>query len=317
MTPHATTTRRLPEGLRLGPVHLAVTDIDRSLGFYRDGLGLSVQDRRGRTARLGAGGEDLLVLTASPEARPAGRHAGLYHVALLQPSRHELARAVRRLAATGTAVTGASDHGVSEAVYLDDPDGNGIELAADRPPDAWPVLAHAGWDMGPRPLDVAGLVRLADGEDVRPRADPATVVGHIHLHVGDIPAAVAFYRDVVGFDVTLDLGTAAFLSAGGYHHHLGLNVWRGRGVPSVPPGRVGLVHWSIVLPSEADLVAVRERIARSRADARETASGIALADPWGMILHITADASSGSRRPAESVESPMESRGGGRTLEVQ
>ena len=145
---------------------------------------------------MGAGGEDLLVLHEEPCARPAGRHAGLYHFALLHPSREELARALVRLAATRTPIEGASDHGISEAIYLPDPDGNGIELAADRPREEWPE----GWDGRPEPLDLHGLLGLVAGEEPQRHADPGLVVGHLHLHVGDIERGLAFYRDVVGFE---------------------------------------------------------------------------------------------------------------------
>src|SRR5688500_16699699 len=128
----------LPATLRLGAAHLTVSDLDRSVGFYQDALGLRQHRRDDAVAALGTGGEDLLVLHEEPGARPAGRHAGLYHFALLYPTREELARAVQRLAVTRTPISGASDHGVSEAIYLPDPDGNGIELYADRPRDAWP-----------------------------------------------------------------------------------------------------------------------------------------------------------------------------------
>ena len=154
------TSAVLPATLRLGAAHLTVTDLDRSVGFYQDALGLRQHRREDGVAALGAGGEDLLVLHEDPRARPAGRHAGLYHFALLFPTREELARAVQRLALTRTPISGASDHGVSEAIYLPDPDGNGLELAADRPREAWP----ADWgDLRPEPLDMPGLIGLVAG----------------------------------------------------------------------------------------------------------------------------------------------------------
>ena len=176
-----------PVTIRLGPAHLIVTDLDRSIEFYERSIGLQVRDRDAATAVLWAGGAgDLLVLEAEPGARPAGRHAGLYHVALLHPSRVELARAAARLAETRTRILGASDHDISEAIYLHDPDGNEIELAADRPREAWPDLANPGWDGGPKPLDLHGLLDLVAGEPVQEHADPGLTVGHVHLHIGDV-----------------------------------------------------------------------------------------------------------------------------------
>src|SRR5215208_2293540 len=167
----AATAPALPAALRLGAVHLTVTDLDRSVGFYRDAIGLRLYSREGAGAAMGAGGEHLLVLHEAPLARPAGRHAGLYHFALLHPCREELARALVRLANTRTRIEGASDHGISEAIYLPDPDGNGIELAADRPRAAWPE----GWDGRPEPLDLHALLGVVAGEEPR-RADPGLVV---------------------------------------------------------------------------------------------------------------------------------------------
>ena len=201
-------------------------------------------------AALGTGAEDVLVLTEQPGARPPGRHAGLYHVALLYPSREELAQALHRVVATQTPVEGMSDHGTHEAIYLPDPDGNGLELAADRPRSAWPELTAYG--IGPQPLDVRDLYAQA-GEPRRQAEGVRT--GHVHLHVADVDAAREFYRDVVGFDVMTELPTAVFLAHDGYHHHVAVNVWRGRGVPPAPEDAVGLRHWTIVLEDGDDFAA--------------------------------------------------------------
>jgi catechol 2,3-dioxygenase len=278
------TTPTLPAALRLGAVHLTVTDLDRSIGFYQDAIGLRVHHREDPVAALGAGGEDLLVLHEEPSARRAGRHAGLYHFALLHPSREELARAVVRLATTRTPIEGASDHGISEAIYLPDPDGNGIELAADKPRGEWPE----GWDGRPEPLDLDDLLALVAGEDPARHADPGLVVGHLHLHVGDIERGLAFYRDVIGFDVITLMPTAAFVSAGGYHHHLGFNVWRGPGVPPAPPDAVGLREWTVVLPEAADMAAVRGRLEAAGHPVEAGADGFLTRDPWENALRFTA-----------------------------
>jgi catechol 2,3-dioxygenase len=266
--------------MRLGPVHLTVTDLDRSIRFYEESIGLHSRRRADGEAALGAGGEDLLVLVEEPDARPAGRHAGLYHFALLHPSRLELARAAGRLAATRTPISGASDHNVSEAIYLPDPDGNGIELAADRPRERWGDLSDPTAIGGPTPLDLPGLLATVDGEEVQERASPELVVGHVHLHVGDIDRALEFWRDAVGFEVMTRFPSAAFIAADGYHHHLGLNTWRGEGVPPQPDDVVGLRHWTIVHEDPGQVDAVRQRVAASGAEVEERPDGFLTRDPW-------------------------------------
>jgi catechol 2,3-dioxygenase len=277
----------LPASLRVGAVELTVTDLDRSAAFYEHAIGLELHRREDGRAALGAGGEDLLLLVEDPDARPAGRDAGLYHFALLHPSRLELARAAQRLAATRTRISGASDHGISEAIYLPDPDGNGIELAADRGREHWGDLRDPTAMGGPEPLDVAGLLALVAEEEPVAGVSPDTIVGHVHLHVGDIERALAFYRDVIGFEVMTLLDSAAFIAAGGYHHHLGLNVWRGRGVPPAPAGVVGLRHWTIVLPA-ADAAALRERAVAAGAPSEDRPDGLLVRDPWDIAVLVRA-----------------------------
>jgi catechol 2,3-dioxygenase len=274
MTATQSTPAQLPATLRLGAAHLTVTDLDRSVGFYQDALGLRQHRREDGAAALGAGAEGILVLYAEPGARPAGRHAGLYHYALLFPSREELARAVQRLAATRTPISGASDHGVSEAIYLPDPDGNGIELYADRPRDAWPPPSGPDERVGmfTRALDVHALLATIEGEEPVQHAGDGLRMGHMHLHVGDLDAARAFYVDRLGFEVMTAYPGALFLAAGGYHHHLGVNTWRGEGVGPAPAGAVGLREWTILLEPD-DLAAVRARLG---ADVVEDPSGIRL-----------------------------------------
>ncbi|MGK2938614.1 MAG: VOC family protein [Solirubrobacteraceae bacterium] len=293
--PTALTTRPsavLPAATRLGPVDLTVRDLDRALAFYTGPLALRLHDRddeRGRAA-LGAGGEDVLVLHEDAGARVAGRHAGLYHVAVLYPSRLELARAAQRLALTRTPIEGASDHGTHEAIYLPDPDGNGLELAADRPREQWPDLSGPIDGIRPRPLDTEGLLALAG--DTAPPAfvEPGFQTGHLHLHVGDLAAAVRFYREVVGFEPVMEVpGSAAFLSAGGYHHHVGVNTWRGPGVPPAPADAVGLRHWTVYVPGAADVAAVHGRAARGGAAVTETPDGLLLRDPSGNALVVAVD----------------------------
>ena len=269
----------LPPTLHLGTVHLMVTDLDRSVAFYEDAIGLRLHRREDSVATMGAGEEDLIALYEEPEARRAGRHAGLYHYALLFPSREELAHTALRLAATRTRIQGASDHGTHEAIYLPDPDGNGIELAADRPRERWPrTLEYAG---GPHPLDLDGLLDVVAGEEPHDKAGPGLAIGHMHLHVGDLQKGLGFYRDVLGFELTaLMPGAAAFVAAGGYHHHLGFNVWRGEGVPPAPQGRVGLRHWTVVLEEQEQVAAVRERVRAAGIATEDHERGFLVRDPW-------------------------------------
>ncbi|HEU0022987.1 MAG TPA: VOC family protein [Thermoleophilaceae bacterium] len=279
----------LAPAARPGAVHLTVTDLDRSIGFYEDALGLALQRREDSSAAMGAGGVDLVVLAQDPRARPAGRHAGLYHFALLHPSREELASALQRLAITRTPIQGASDHGVSEAIYLPDPDLNGIELYADRPRGRWPAPgAGARVGMFTKPLDLQGLVSVAPEPEPPARADPGLTMGHVHLHVGDMARALEFYRDVIGFESMAELPGAAFVSAGGYHHHLGLNTWRGEGVPPAPPDAVGLRHWTLVLDGDEELERVRGRLKDAAVPSEERPEGLLARDPSGTAVLLTA-----------------------------
>lgn len=277
----------LPSTLRLGAAHLTVAALDRSVAWYQRSLGLRVHALDVAHAELGDGQETVVVLHEDPQARPAGRHAGLYHYALLYPTREELARAAVRLAQTRTQIQGASDHRTHEAIYLPDADGNGIELAWDRDRDAWPV--GLGYDGGPGPLDFQDLLETVTGEAPSDLVAVGLRMGHLHLHVGDIDQALAFYRDALGFEVQANLGTAAFVSAGGYHHHLGINIWNGRGVDGPPPHTVGLRRWTIQLPTEADVSGLRERLERAGRPVATVDGGFEVRDPWNTSLAFVSE----------------------------
>jgi catechol 2,3-dioxygenase len=281
----ATAAPTLPASLRLGAVHLTVTDLARSIGWYQRSLGLRLHRQSDGEAELGDGVETVVSLHADPDAGPAGRHAGLYHYALLYPSREALARAAVRIIETHTPIQGASDHGTHEAIYLADPDGNGIELAADRPREAWP--AGLGYQRGPAPLQLESLLNTVGGEAPSSEVDEGLRMGHVHLHVGDIDEGLAFYRDVLGFELQANLGSAAFVSAGGYHHHLGFNVWNGRGVGAPPPHTVGLRRWIVQLPTDRDVAEVRARAEAAGVEVEPAGDGFVVRDPWRTAVQFT------------------------------
>ena len=223
--------------MRMGAIHLTVADLERSLAYYERALGLRVHAREDGEARLGTDGEDLLVLTEQPGARPADGYAGLFHFALLVPERAALADWLAHAARDRVPLSGMSDHEVSEAIYLRDPDHHGIELYADRPRERWE--GKVAELMTTLPLDANDLLRLAADEPFSGLAE-GTTMGHVHLSVADVEESVAFYRDL-GFDVMARYGgEAAFLATNGYHHHLGANTWQSRGAPYAPDDRARL-----------------------------------------------------------------------------
>jgi catechol 2,3-dioxygenase len=279
----------LPATLRLGAVHLTVSSVDRSVAWYQRSLGLRVHEHGASLAKLGDGQETVLVLHEDPQATRRGRHAGLFHYALLYPTREELARAAVRLNVTQTAVEGASDHGTHEAIYLADPDGNGVELAWDRAPELWPATQPP-----PAPLDVQGLLATVTGEAPTDRVGPGLRVGHLHLHVGSIEPALAFYRNGLGFTVRDHWGTAAFMGAGGYHHHLAVNVWAGVGVSGPPPHTTGLRWWTVELENAQQVAEVQERLAAQGWQTVTIDGGFEVLDPSGTALHVLASGAGNS-----------------------
>jgi catechol 2,3-dioxygenase len=286
-----TQTPRIAPATTVGPVSLTVADLDRSLDYYDRTLGLRPRDRAGDTARLGAGGDDLLVLVEEPGARPVSHHTGLFHFALLLPTRADLARWLVRAAQQRVPLQGLSDHLVSEAIYLRDPDGHGIEIYRDRPREEW---ARDGdrIRMATLPLDVDNLVAELDGgEPEFPGLPGETVMGHVHLQVSQIPETEAFYRDLLGFDVMARYGDqATFLAAGGYHHHIGGNTWAGIGATPPPPGSAALRHATIVLPDAAERDRVVARVADAGQEPQERPEGMLVRDPSANGLLLTTSA---------------------------
>jgi len=273
----------LPAATHMGPVALAVADLGRSLAFYTDVLGLAPLARDGDRAALGVGGRPLLILAERPGARPKPpRATGLYHFAVLMPTRRDLARSIRRLAETRYPLGGQADHLVSEAFYLDDPDGNGIELYRDRPRDEWPRAEGGGVRMASDPIDMDGFFAELEG-DARPwdGLAPGTTMGHVHLQVADVEAARRFYVETLGFEVQAEWHGALFVSAGGYHHHLGLNTWQSRNGPPAPPDAAGLRYYTIALPDAAAVSAVASRLEASGVASERRGDALILRDPWG------------------------------------
>jgi catechol 2,3-dioxygenase len=274
---------------RIGAVHLTIADLDRSVRFYDTHLGFTVHRRDDRTAWLGAGGRDLLVLAQSPRAPRVRGTTGLYHFAILVPTRADLGRSLRRLAMTDTVMQGAADHGVSEALYLADEDGNGIEIYRDRPRGEWPFV-NGELRMGADPIDFDDLLAAADHEPLPDGALPAgTVIGHVHLHVSRLADAQRFYVDVLGFELMQRYGPSAlFVSAGGYHHHIGLNTWAGVGAPPPPPGAIGLRHFDVKLPGDAAVAEVLLRVREADIPIESVDGGFLVRDPAGNAICFTA-----------------------------
>ncbi|MGE5635752.1 MAG: VOC family protein [Nocardioidaceae bacterium] len=277
----------------LGAVGLTVADPERLRAFYEEAVGLRTLERAEACVRLGAApGRPLVELRGDPAAPPRPpRSTGLFHLALLVPSRAELALALRRVVAAGWRFTGASDHLVSEALYLGDPEGNGIEIYRDRPRSEWP---RAGGElrMETLPLDLERVMReLPDGDEADGLGRAARL-GHVHLQVADLAQAGRFYEGVLGFDVTVrSYPGALFLSAGGYHHHIGLNTWASAGAPSPPPGARGLRCFEVVLPDEAELERIARRVAAAGLEAERGERGLLVADPSGnrVLLRAAGD----------------------------
>ncbi len=275
----------IPADTRLGPVHLTVADLGRSVDYYEREIGLGVREWEAGRAALGAGGEDLLVLVEEPGAKPADGFSGLYHFALLVPDRADLARWLAHAARDQVRLVGMSDHFVSEALYLRDPDHHGIEIYADRPRELW--QGQVWQRMTSLPLDTEDLVSVLDDTlsvsfDGLPTG---TVMGHVHLRVAEIAPTVAFYGDALGFSLMAQLGAhAAFLSAGGYHHHLGANTWESAGTGQAPAGYASLRHATIVLPGSDARDALVERAGGA---VGEVDGAPVVRDPSGNPLALT------------------------------
>lgn len=290
LTPTSTPVMPIDPATQMGLVSVTVADLERSLAYYQEALGFALLDRDATHATLGAGEAPLLLLSAEPGARPwpheRRSYTGLYHFAILLPTRADLGRWLRHWLESGFPPPGQSDHLVSEALYLRDPDGHGIEIYRDRPRSEW----HWNGDqvqMAIDPIDMRSL--LAEGREAPWTGMPAgTRLGHMHLQVGDIPQAEAFYHGVLGFDVTQgSLPSALFISAGGYHHHIGMNTWHSQGAGPAPAGTAGLQFYTIEFPSVAARDAVLTRVRAANGTISETGRVVAIQDPWANTIVMT------------------------------
>lgn len=275
----------------IGLISLTVADFNRSLPYYMHNIGLKLLNRDDHVAIFGTAERPLLELVEQSDAVLPQNTTGLYHFALLLPSRLELAKTFKNLLDTETPLGGFSDHSVSEAIYLSDPDGNGIEIYRDRQRDEWP-RQNGRLQMNSLPLDLQSLIGELNGRTSPWQGlHPGTQMGHIHLHIRDVDEAENFYCNILGFESIMRYGpSAGFVSAGGYHHHIGLNTWAGKGAPPPPANSAGLRHYQIILPTQAALDEVITRLKASGYAYQQQNGGITLSDPSQNSIHLQVQA---------------------------
>jgi len=273
----------LAAGTTMGPVHLTVASLERSWDWYREAIGLRLLRQDSGRLSLGTPERELLVLYEERGARPAPRTTGLYHFALLLPHRRDLGRWLAHAGKRQVPLTGMSDHFVSEALYLNDPDEHGIEIYWDRPREFWE--GQVATRLTSLPLDTSGLLaEVESGSPAFEHLPEATVMGHVHLRVAEIPGTLEFYRDILGFGLMAQFRQAAFLGAGGYHHHLGANTWESAGGRPAPAGAAALRHATLVLPELADRDDLLARLERRAVKIENTDAGPLVRDPSGNAL---------------------------------
>lgn len=274
---------------KLGPVHIKVRDLDKSVLFYEEVIGLRAIDRKQNIVEFATiDNQILLIVEADPtfEMLPAQSHSGLYHFAILVPDQASLGLVLRNLAKHNVPL-GQGDHEVSEALYLNDPDGNGIEIYRDRPRHAWHTNPDGSYRMGTDPVDVDGLLAASEGLTWQ-GLSAGTVIGHVHFHVGNLEVAKQFYCDVLGFEQTASYGNQAlFIAAGGYHHHIGLNIWAGKDAPSTPEQAVGIKNFTIVLPHLKALEEVVGRLNQANISYDQEGTNVTLTAPYGIGIILT------------------------------
>jgi catechol 2,3-dioxygenase len=281
---------RIHPDATVGQLELTVADLSRSISFYKDLIGLQVIEDSENQATFGVPGDPFLTLSEQPEANPwprGGRsYAGLYHFAILVPERVDLGRWLAHWLRQQMPLPGQGDHFVSEALYLEDPDGHGIEIYWDRPRETW-EWQDGQVRMGVEPVDIRGLLELAESAAEPWTGMPnGTTLGHIHLQVSDIDETARFYDSVLGLDIVAQMPSALFMSAGGYHHHIGANVWHSRGGEIAPPESARLVYFTVNLPDSAAMDEVLNRLETAGVEFDSPEDGAEVQDPSGILIRL-------------------------------
>jgi catechol 2,3-dioxygenase len=286
--PSAIPTAASRAPLHIGSVSMVVRDLDRMTAYYRDLLGLAVQEQTQTSVKLGTGGVTLFELIHRPDALPDDqRKAGLYHNAFLMPTRADLARWILHASKSRVPITGASDHDVSEAIYLDDPEGNGVEVYADRPREKWRRDGSMIFQKT-EALDLDAIVAEVDRATANYSSAPGGLrIGHIHLRVGDIAKAENFYCDVLGFEVTRRRNGASFVSSEGYHHHVAVNTWHSNGARQRNARRAGLDWFTVEVKDPPTMDGLKKRLGAAGIKTDTIPGGLAAMDPWGNRVHFT------------------------------
>jgi catechol 2,3-dioxygenase len=285
MTLQSIDTTKLHPKTTLGHVTLSVANLERSVDFYESVIGMARIDVHDGVARLGAGNKTLLVLKEKPGAVPQPTFStGLYHMAILQPERKNLADTIVHLAEMQYPLQGYADHLVSEAFYLNDPDGHGLELYWDRPQEAW-EWENGSVKMASLPIDMDNFFAEATGQPWKGLAD-GTTIGHVHLRVGNVDQSVRFYCDILGFDKVAVWSGAGFISAGGYHHHIGMNTWQSRGAPQPPANAVKLEEFIIQIPDVEERKRIQKRLDTAGIAFHLEGDDLLTQDPWGIPLRF-------------------------------
>lgn len=283
-------TDQLHPATEIGVVQLKVSSLERSVAFYQEVVGLKILNQQGNTAELTVDGVHPLVILREldqADVLPRRAGAGLYHFAILLPDRASLGLAVRNLVEHQIPV-GQGDHLVSEALYINDPDNNGIEIYADRPRETWQRDEQGHYVMTTDPVDIDGLLAASEGM-AWAGLPVGTRIGHVHFHVSDLKKAEEFYCKVLGFDIVANYGSSAlFVSAGGYHHHIGLNTWAGVGAPPVPENAAGLDYYELVLPNRSEVKAVVQRLKEAGVEVQQKNGSWFAKDPFNIQVKLTA-----------------------------
>lgn len=283
----ATSTFAFDRPAHVGETRLAVRDLALVTRYYREAIGLDVLESDQNGAVLGAGGRPFLFLVSGKDIRPQPERAsGLFHTAFLMPDREALGRWLVHAAHSGVRLDGAADHLVSEAIYLSDPEGNGIEIYADRPHTAWAYAADGKVAMDTLPFDLQALYDATPKERFG-GMDARVAIGHLHLKVGNLPAADEFFETVLGLKKMCDYPGASFYATGGYHHHVAANIWQSRGTGARQADQSGLSRYSLHFNDAAALETVKAALERLEIPTQREGGAIRFVDPWGMDVVLT------------------------------